>query len=45
MSTAYETLAEDILPQLRRSKFVVDVNLIGLSDDEILAAIKSDPSV
>jgi len=45
MSAAYETLAEDILPQLRRSKFVVDVNLIGLSDDEILAAIKSDPSV
>jgi Flp pilus assembly protein TadD len=45
MSTAYETLAEDILPQLRRSKFVVDVNLIGLSDDEILAAVKSDPSV
>lgn len=45
MSAAYETLAEDILPQLRRSKFVVDVDLIGLSDDEILAAIKSDPSV
>jgi Flp pilus assembly protein TadD len=45
MSAAYETLAEEILPQLRRSKFVVDVNLIGLSDDEILAAIKSDPSV
>ena len=45
MSAAYETLAEDILPQLRRSKFVVDVDLIGLSDDEILAAIKGDPSV
>ena len=45
MSTAYESLAEQILPQLRRSKLVVDVNLIGLSDDEILAAIKSDPSV
>ncbi len=24
---------------------IVDVNLIGLSDEEILAAIKSDPSV
>jgi Flp pilus assembly protein TadD len=45
MSTAYESLAEQILPQLRRSKLVVDVNLIGLSDEEILAAIKSDPSV
>lgn len=45
MSTAYESLAEQILPQLRRSKVIVDVNLIGLSDDEILAAIKGDPSV
>ncbi len=45
MSTAYESLAEQILPQLRRSKLIVDVNLIGLSDEEILAAIKSDPSV
>ena len=45
MATAYETLASDILPQLRRSKFIVNVDLIGLSDEEILAAIKSDPSV
>ncbi|NLD62342.1 MAG: hypothetical protein GX646_00445 [Bacteroidales bacterium] len=44
MSTAYEALAKDILPQLRRSKLIVDVNLIGLNDEEILAAIKSDPS-
>ncbi|MFZ2285362.1 MAG: hypothetical protein WAV93_00075 [Bacteroidales bacterium] len=45
MATAYEALAEEILPQLRRSKFVVNVDLIGLSDEEILAAIKGDPSV
>jgi Tfp pilus assembly protein PilF len=45
MSAAYEALAEEILPQLRRSKLTVDVNLIGLSDEEILNAIKSDPSV
>lgn len=44
MATAYETLAEDILPLLRRSKFIVDVDLIGLSDDEILTAIKGDAS-
>lgn len=44
MSTAYETLAEQILPQLRRSKFIVDVDLIGLSDDEILAAMRGDAS-
>ena len=44
MSTAYESLAEEILPQLRRSKFIVDVNLVGLSDEEILAAMKGDAS-
>jgi tetratricopeptide (TPR) repeat protein len=44
MSTAYETLAEEILPQLRRSKLIIDVNLIGLSDEEILDAIKNNPS-
>jgi tetratricopeptide (TPR) repeat protein len=44
MSAAYETLAEDILPQLRRSKFIVDVDLIGLSDAEILTAMKGDAS-
>jgi tetratricopeptide (TPR) repeat protein len=45
MSAAYEALADEILPQLRRSKLTVDVNLIGLSDEEILSAIKTDPSV
>lgn len=44
MSTAFEALAEQILPQLRRSKLIVDVNLIGLSDAEILDAITNDPS-
>jgi len=44
MSTAYLALADEILPQLRRSKFIVDVDLIGLSDEEILAAIKGDPT-
>ena len=45
MSTAYEALADEILPQLRRSKFIIDVNLIGLSDEEVLNAIRNDPSV
>ena len=45
MSSAYEALADEILPQLRRSKFTVDVDLIGLSDEEILAAINGDASV
>jgi len=45
MATAYEALADQVLPQLRRSKFIVDVDLIGLSDEEIIAAINGDASV
>jgi len=44
MSSAYESLADEILPKLRRSKFIVDVNLIGFSDEEILAAMRGDAS-
>ncbi len=45
MSTAYEELKTDILPKLRRSKLVVDVDKIGRSDDQILSQMKSDPKV
>jgi len=41
MSAAFETLKTDILPKLRRSKFIVDANLIGLSDSQILEAMRS----
>lgn len=41
MSAAFEVLAKEILPQLRRSKFIVDVNLVGLSDEEILTALRA----
>ena len=44
MAAAYEALAEQILPMLRRSKFIVDVDLVGLNDDEILAAMRGDAS-
>ncbi len=44
ISQAYEVIANEILPQLRRSKFTVNVELIGLSDDELKAAWKGDPS-
>lgn len=44
MSAAYEALADDILPMLRRSKFIVDVDLVGLNDDEILTAMRGDAS-
>ena len=42
MSAAYDVLKTDILPQLRRSKMVVNVDKIGLSDEQILAAMRSN---
>jgi tetratricopeptide (TPR) repeat protein len=45
MATAFEALKKDILPKLRRSKFFVNVDLVGRSDEQILAQIKSDPKV
>jgi tetratricopeptide (TPR) repeat protein len=45
MSAAFEVLASDILPKLRRSKLIVNANKIGRSDAEILAQMKSDPKV
>ena len=35
ISSAYSVVAEQILPKLRRSKFVVFVERIGKSDEEI----------
>jgi tetratricopeptide (TPR) repeat protein len=45
MSAAFETLKTDILPKLRRSKLMVNVDKIGRSDEQILEAMKSDPKV
>jgi tetratricopeptide (TPR) repeat protein len=45
MAAAYEVLKTDVLPKLRRSKFLVNVDKIGRSDEQILAQAKSDPSV
>jgi tetratricopeptide (TPR) repeat protein len=45
MAAAFEVLKSDILPKLRRSKITVNVNKIGRTDEEILAAINSDPTV
>lgn len=44
LSSVYETLAKDILPQLRRSKLTLTVDVIGKSDDEIKELAKTDPS-
>lgn len=45
MSAAFEALKTDILPRLRRSKMLLNVDKIGRSDDQILAQAKSDPTV
>jgi tetratricopeptide (TPR) repeat protein len=45
MASAYEALKTDILPRLRRSKMLVDVDKTGRSDEQILAQAKSDPKV
>jgi hypothetical protein len=45
MTAAFEALKKDILPKLRRSKLFVNVDLVGRSDDQILAQMKSDPKV
>jgi tetratricopeptide (TPR) repeat protein len=45
MSSAFEALKTDVLPKLRRSKMLVNVDNIGRSDEQILAQAKSDPKV
>ena len=45
MSSAFEALKTDILPKLRRSQFLISVDKIGRSDEQILAQAKSDPKV
>ncbi len=45
MSEAFTKLKTDILPKLRRSKMLVNVDKIGRSDEQILAQMKSDPKV
>jgi len=45
MASAFEVLKTDILPRLRRSKMMVNVDKVGRSDEQILAQMRSDPSV
>ena len=44
LSSVYKTIAEEILPALRRSRLILTTDLIGKSDDEILALVKEDAS-
>ena len=44
LSSVYGTIAEEILPALRRSRLILTTDLIGKSDDEIMALAKNDPA-
>lgn len=44
LSSVFQTLASDILPQLRRSRLTASVKVIGKSDDEINQAYNTNPS-
>ena len=43
LSAVYKNIANDILPQLRRSRLILTRDLIGRSDEEILAELNNDP--
>ena len=44
LSNVFETLAEEILPQLRYSKITASIDVIGKSDAEINAAFDTNPA-
>ena len=44
MSSVFDVLAEDILPQLRRTKLSADVDIEGRTDAEIVAALQNNIS-
>ena len=44
LSAVYKTLAEEILPALRRSRLILTTDLIGKSDEEIAELAKNDPA-
>ncbi len=41
MSAVFKVLAEEVLPELRRTRFAVEATYAGLTDEEILAAAKA----
>ena len=43
ISSVYKNLADDILPQLRRSRLTLNYEIIGKSDEEIASLAASDP--
>ncbi len=43
LSQAFSAVADEILPELRRAKFMANIDLIGKTDEELLAAAQNDP--
>ncbi len=44
LSSIFDQLADQILPQLRKSRITASINVIGKSDEEILKYLDTDPS-
>lgn len=44
ISSVYKTLADEVLPQLRRSRLTLNYEIIGKSDEEISQLAASNPS-
>lgn len=44
LSTVFEQLADQILPQLRYSRITASIDVIGKSDAEIMSLLQTDPS-
>ena len=44
ISQAFRELADGILPQLRRSRMILNYNVVGRSDEQIQEQLKSDPT-
>jgi hypothetical protein len=44
ISATFKVLAEEILPQLRRSRLTANIEIIGKSDEEISELFKTNPS-
>ena len=44
LSTVFKTIAQDVLPALRRSRLILTTDLIGKSDEEIATLAKNDPA-
>ena len=43
LSAVYKTIADEVLPELRRSRLILTTDLIGKSDEEIATLAQNDP--